>query len=245
MKAIRIKAYQNMPSYRKPTSFILKESYPLPPYSSVIGMVHAACGFKSYVDMDVSVQGQYYSSTSELYTKYEFGNGKKYEEGRHNVKLVGSQAEYGMTRGMGNVEVLVDVELVIHVKPHDATMVEVIAQGLKNPQNYLALGRWEDLLRIDEVKVVEVDKIVLSESVGLPYNTYIPIAVMKNLGRHKPKQGTFYKINKKYCIDEKTKLRKWQEQTVVRYAVKNSSFVENTELEVDESYPSFMPVFFA
>lgn len=44
-KAVRIIAYQNMASYRVPSSLAIKESYPLPPYSSVIGMVHAACGF--------------------------------------------------------------------------------------------------------------------------------------------------------------------------------------------------------
>ena len=41
MKGVRIEAYQNLVNYRKPTSFQLKESYPLPPYSTVIGMIHA------------------------------------------------------------------------------------------------------------------------------------------------------------------------------------------------------------
>ncbi len=34
-----------MVNYRVPTSFQLKESYPLPPYSTVIGMVHSLCNF--------------------------------------------------------------------------------------------------------------------------------------------------------------------------------------------------------
>ena len=43
MKAIRVKLTQDMVNYRKPTSFQLKETYPLPPPSTVIGMVHYLC----------------------------------------------------------------------------------------------------------------------------------------------------------------------------------------------------------
>ena len=38
VKAIKLHITQQMPNYRKPASFMIKESYPLPPYSSVIGM---------------------------------------------------------------------------------------------------------------------------------------------------------------------------------------------------------------
>lgn len=243
MKAIRIKAYQNMPSYRKPTSFILKESYPLPPYSSVIGMVHAACGFTSYVDMDVSIQGQYYSSTSELYTKYEFGKATKYEKGRHNVKLVSHNGEYGMTRGMGNVEVLVDVELILHIRPHDESVIDVIANGMRNPQNYLSLGRWEDLLRIDEVKVVEVNQQILEDTLFLKYDAYIPQKTEKEFeDKEAIFRGTFYRLNKKYEVNPKTSRRQWIERILSRYAVKSSRINEDESLCQDEDH---YPIFFA
>lgn len=74
MKAIRIKISQNMVNYRKPTSFQLKETYPLPPPSTVIGMVHYLCGFTEYNEMDVSIQGKYHSKVNDLYTRYEFSN---------------------------------------------------------------------------------------------------------------------------------------------------------------------------
>ena len=45
-RAIRLDCFQNLVNYRKPSSFIIKETYPLPPYSTVSGMIHAACGFK-------------------------------------------------------------------------------------------------------------------------------------------------------------------------------------------------------
>ena len=57
MKAIRLHCFQNLANYKKPSSFIIKETYPLPPYSTVIGMIHAACGFKRYHRMKLSIQG--------------------------------------------------------------------------------------------------------------------------------------------------------------------------------------------
>ena len=47
-KAVRLKLYQSMANYKKPTSFQLKETYPLPPYSTVIGMVHNLCNYEEY-----------------------------------------------------------------------------------------------------------------------------------------------------------------------------------------------------
>ena len=64
MKAIKLKLYQNLVNYKKPTSFQLKETYPLPPYSTVIGMIHYACDFDEYKDMNVSIQGSYYSKVN-------------------------------------------------------------------------------------------------------------------------------------------------------------------------------------
>ena len=243
MKAIRFTAYQNMPSYRKPTSFILKESYPLPPYSSVIGMIHAACGFTNYIDMDISIQGRYYSSTSELYTKYEFGKATKYEADRHNVKLSGANKDYGMTRGMGNVEVLVDVELLIHIKPKDETMLKGIEAGLQFPQAYLALGRWEDLIRIDSVDVVDVMDVMLEKRVRLSYDAYIPQQLENALDEDEVKvSGTIYKLNKKYIIDPRTRMRQWERQILARYAMQGSVINSGENLLLDKDNN---PVFFA
>ena len=66
MRAIRIQCFQNLVNYRKPTSFLIKETYPLPPYSTVIGMVHAACGFEQYHPMQVSIQGTNRGTISDL-----------------------------------------------------------------------------------------------------------------------------------------------------------------------------------
>ena len=152
MKAIRVIARQTLASYRKPSSMQIKETYPLPPYSTVIGMVHAACGFEEYVDMDVSIQGTYCSKVNELYTRYEFKPGF-YETGRHSMKVTSSETgkSTGLTQGPANIELLFNVELVIHILPKDEEFIKIIENGLKNPKEYLSLGRREDLLTIDKI----------------------------------------------------------------------------------------------
>lgn len=55
MKAIRVECFQNLVNYRKPSSFIIKETFPLPPYSTVLGMIHAACGFTTFHPMELSI----------------------------------------------------------------------------------------------------------------------------------------------------------------------------------------------
>lgn len=67
MQAIRITAYQNMGSFRHPSGLQRKERYPLPPYASVIGMVHAACRFTEYVPMWISVQGASANAAADLH----------------------------------------------------------------------------------------------------------------------------------------------------------------------------------
>ena len=49
-------------------------TYPLPPFSTVIGAIHNACNYKEYKPMDISVQGTYESMGLEPYTDYCFLN---------------------------------------------------------------------------------------------------------------------------------------------------------------------------
>ena len=70
MKAIKVTAFQESANYKVPISHDFRESYPLPPYSTIIGMVHYLCDFKEYHPMKISIQGSYGSTVSVLYTEY-------------------------------------------------------------------------------------------------------------------------------------------------------------------------------
>ncbi|QEK11020.1 type I-B CRISPR-associated protein Cas5 [Crassaminicella thermophila] len=244
MKAIRLRIYQNLVNYRKPTSFQLKETYPLPPYSTVSGMIHFVCGFEEYKEMDISVQGKYYSKVNDLYTRYEFA-GTSYENGRHNIKIksreinkkTGEEIDkyYGIIRGVATCELLVDVELLIHIKPKDEELVEVIYETLKNPKEYLSLGRREDIARIDEVKIVNVDEVEIEEDTTLEYDAYIPIKMFGIDDFNS--NATVYNLNKKYEkveVKKGTFIRQWEKVKVIHGVMNRNELAQEAVVYKDE-----------
>lgn len=73
-EAIRLVLYQSSANYRRPETFENKMTYPLPPFSTVIGAIHKACGYTETHEMDVSIQGRYGSVNRRVYRDYNFLN---------------------------------------------------------------------------------------------------------------------------------------------------------------------------
>ncbi|WP_432407983.1 type I-B CRISPR-associated protein Cas5b [Wukongibacter sp. M2B1] len=246
-KAIRLRFYQNMANYKKPTSFQLKETYPLPPYSTVIGMIHYLCDYKEYKEMDISIQGKYYSKVNDLFTRYEFKNGMKYDKARHQVK----SGEFGIGRGVSTTELLVDVDLLIHIIPKDQNLVEEIKQAFEYPREYPSLGRREDLVTINEVKLVDIFERELDEDMHLEkdYTAYVPLKLITNEsiileseseGHGIRSRGTRYRLNKDYKLENfGTKkspkvFRRWNKIDVVYTSSIIASEFEDEALLMDE-----------
>lgn len=240
MKAIRIKLTQDMVNYKKPTSFQLKETYPLPPPSTVIGMTHYLCDFTEYNEMDVSIQGKYHSKVNDLYTRYEFKNGMKYSKTRHQLEAEGC----GISRGISTAELLTDVELLLHIVPKDQSLIEKIEKAFLYPREYPSLGRREDLAFIEEVKVVNINEEELDEEVDIKneYSAYIPVDLIGKdnieIARDKVSAGTRYKLTRDYILVEKgTKrypkvYREWNKVDVL-YASK-IQVLDETIIKLDE-----------
>ncbi|WP_310604843.1 CRISPR-associated protein Cas5 [Anaerosporobacter sp.] len=74
MEALRIHLTQTSANYRREETINNKMTYPLPPFSTVIGALHNICNFKEYHPMDISIQGDYKSLNKEAYTDYCFLN---------------------------------------------------------------------------------------------------------------------------------------------------------------------------
>ncbi len=222
MRAVRLKLSQDMVNYKKPTSFQLKETYPLPPYSTVIGMVHNLCGYKEYKEMEISVQGKYFSKVNDLFSIYEFKNGMKYDKTRHQIKV----GNFGISRGISTTELLVNVELLIHIIPENQNLVEEIKEAFLFPWEYPSLGRREDLVIVKDVKVVEVYNKELEEDVYLKSDqtAYIPLSMLANEDIKSGKvqgvssSGTRYTLTKNYELKSYGKgktFRKWNKVDVL------------------------------
>jgi len=242
MKAVRISLRQDMVNYKKPTSFQLKETYPLPPYSTVIGMVHNLCRYTSYQPMQVSVQGKYFSKVNDLYTRYEFKNAMKYDKERHQLKV----GEYGIGRGIATAELLVDVELLLHILPTNQKIVDDICGAFNEPWEYPSLGRREDLAVIGSAKIVDIEQRKIDAQIRAynGYYAYIPyemsqsesVKISNNIqGIAHP--GTRYKLTKDYeLVDFGNKnapkvFRRWNKVDVL-YSV--ATALEDELFWVDE-----------
>ncbi len=231
MKGVRVKLYQDFVNYKVPTSFQLKETYPLPPYSTVIGMVHNMCRYTEYKPMQISIQGKHHSKINDLYTRYEFKSGMKYDSVRHQINASG----YGITRGTSTIELLNDVYLTLHIVPEDQSLVGEIYESFKKPFEFPALGRREDIATILEVEEVEISqKTIEDREIGLKDNeasAYVPLEMIdeedviiessniKNTG--KTLAGTLYRLSKNYELvnvgSEKNPkmIRKWVKKPVI------------------------------
>ena len=209
MKAIKIKLFQETASYRMFPSFQVKATYPLPPYSTVIGMVHSLCGFDEYKEMKISVQGKNFSRVEDLYKIYEFGN-QKLDPKRHQLEVDG----LGITVGVATIEILTDIELLIHIIPEDQSLLAEIKQAFENPAEYPSLGRREDLATIMEVKEVKVKKGKLEDmEQNEDYAAYVPIKYL-NEGFHgyRINLPKYYELIK---ITSKKTFRKWHKEDVL------------------------------
>ena len=89
MKALRIHLTQSSANYRKEETIQNKMTYPLPPFSTIIGAIHNACGFKEYKEMRISIQGDYKSMGKEAYRDQAFLN-TTFEDRGTLVKMANS-----------------------------------------------------------------------------------------------------------------------------------------------------------
>jgi len=203
-----------MVNYKVPTSFQLKESYPLPPYSTVIGMVHSLCDFKEYKPMKISISGNYFSKVNNLYTRHEFNNSDN------------------VIKGPATIELLVDVNLTIHIIPEDQSeeFLNMIFEAFKYPREYPSLGRREDIVLIKDVKIVDVEKKKLERDIsnGEEDFAYIPVNFIQeklvNYGDKKSGMniyGTRYELTKNYTSDnigtedKPQMIRFWKKEEVI------------------------------
>lgn len=205
-RAIRVECFQNLVNYRKPSSFIIKESYPLPPYSTVLGMIHRACGFMpgDFHPMKISIQGTNTGSISEVYTRYSFSPNCRYEGGRHNVCIAEEDKAYGAFKGVAHVELICNNTMILHIVPEDEDFDRVY-EALKNPAVYLALGRHEDIL---DIKKIEIVNLHIEDDVTIKNDIYIPVNSDIDIGGV---QSTVFILNKEYEIT-KQGLRRWKKE---------------------------------
>lgn len=181
-KTVFIEIFQPFAQYRNPFTFYYAQTFPLPPKSTIIGMLQNACNdwygnkyrAENWFNLKVSIHGGFesffWNYQSLIKGEIEIKNMKLYNQG---LPLYGE----GITSQRTPVyqQELFNGHLFIFIKGEE-NIIEKIKESLEIPQKVLYLGRSEDVIFINKVEeVVHTKTKVVRKNLWLLYPTYIKI----------------------------------------------------------------------
>jgi CRISPR-associated protein Cas5t len=219
MECLRVKLYTPTGIFKNPLSIKGIEVYPLPPYSTIIGLIYQAMGRKWNGEyFQISIQGDYQAIYRDYvwFKKYNF---KDKELGRLPLE----------------VPILYNLWLLIHIKASEELLNE-IESGLKEPKELLFLSGGEYPVKVEEVKRVtcEVKEFSKFNSMELVYNAYVPSLLKREI--KSTEEGINFNLSYFYK-NTKPKVYNWIEATYL----KKGTLIYKGKLYVDEEgYPVFL-----
>ena len=124
MRGVKLVGHMDMAQFKiHPWVGGLERTYPLPPYSTVIGMVHSLCGWKGYHPMMVSVSGKGIPNRDEFIMRWKGGMYSSTETGefaeRFPVRVRDGEGFRGYVRQPAVMEYIADLDLRLHILPLD------------------------------------------------------------------------------------------------------------------------------
>ncbi|HGJ64392.1 TPA: type I-B CRISPR-associated protein Cas5 [bacterium] len=171
MKILRLKIYQPQAHYRIPFTYQRRHTYPLPPYSTVIGFLVNALGIINQEDdlykngiknLKISIAGKFESKTTEYIWFRNLSKEKHIQRfGYVENREVNGHVEHIGGQSPMSIDVLNEVHLLIYLYNPQFEYLLKIKDGICNPQKRLEilhLGRAEDWIVIEEEpKLLNID----------------------------------------------------------------------------------------
>jgi CRISPR-associated protein Cas5t len=221
MQAIRLKIHQHNAIYRNPSSSEIVESYPLVPPSTVLGLISSILKEMEleHNSFNISIQGNY----GALIRDYQWH--KKYDD---------KTKSYQLHRYPLLVHTLYDLDLLLHIYTIDQSLLIKLKRLFENPPYFLYLGRAEDIIKIEEIKITEIKKEKLIKSRYLRNSAYI----LKREAENLLIQGVVYRLPSflrfvPITIKKDTKLIRNFEWTEVVYVEKGTRIeIEDDDLDL-------------
>jgi CRISPR-associated protein Cas5t len=194
MYLLRIKIYQPQAHYRLPFTYQRRHTYPLPPYSTIIGLLINVFGIWNQEDkfykegikkLKMSLAGKFDSKITEYIW---FRNmSKKYHLVRFsylNNREINGTIEHPGGQSPMRIDVLNDVCLLLYLGHENIDLLKRIGEELSNPINRLEilhLGRAEDWIVLEEKPRLLEDSQITYEPRGgnfkhffwIPQNFYV------------------------------------------------------------------------
>lgn len=162
MKVLRVRIYQPQAHYRIPFTYQRRHTYPIPPYSTVIGFLCNVLGidnqsssdYQQMKEIKISIAGRFESKTTEYIwfrnlSKTAHVNRFGYAENRSingHIEHIGGQSPI-------SIDILNEVHLLIYLSHEDEEFLKRIKSELENPVHRLEilhLGRAEDWIVFEE-----------------------------------------------------------------------------------------------
>ncbi len=192
-KTLLIELFQPFAQYRNPFTFYYAQTYPLPPKSTIIGMLQNALndwygqreGVEKWWSLKVSVHGGFESvfwNYQQLIKATKTGISLVRFKGRPTLwnqdrPLYG----YSITSQRSPViqQELFNGWLYIFLRHEDEEFLKEIKSALENPKKVLSLGRSEDVVFIRNVKFVKKQKRDKDrfQEIGIIYPTYVKVPI--------------------------------------------------------------------
>ncbi|MEM4308564.1 MAG: type I-B CRISPR-associated protein Cas5b [Thermoplasmata archaeon] len=252
-KALFLEIFQPFAQYRNPFTFYYAQTYPLPPKSTIIGMLQNALddwygcshGIEAWWNLKVSIHGGFESTFWNYQSLIKGDIELKRTNGRY-VLFNQGRPIYGegikSQRSPVYQQELFNGHLYIFIKGEEQ-LIREIKVALKKPKKILYLGRSEDVIFLKNIKeITHYREEQLEGDIKLTYPTYLnanklPIATQKYPVYSIPTRVTF-KNNNKY-IKHKSEITKSTQRCVdftsVIYTRYDYSLIlrENIKLNVE------------
>lgn len=173
MKFIRIQAIGSINSFRQPDFHTYHKTLPLPPKTTVAGMIGSALGISPVEVNDVwlvperfrvGVIGTSMGKANDLWQirKYESKQIAKYNKGEEDSPYKTAV----IVR-----ELLYESQFYLYLNISEADDFMLVLEALKNPSWALSLGREDEL-----VKILDISEVDLEEREGVAFkNTVLPV----------------------------------------------------------------------
>lgn len=192
MECLRFRLYTPTGIFKNPLSMKGIETYPLPPYSTIIGLIYRAMGRKWKGErFQISIQGDY----EVIYRDYVWF--KKYNFDKKKLERLPLQ-----------VPILYNLRLIIHVEAEEKLLKEM-EEALKAPKELLFLSGGEYPVKVEEVKIVQCKERKVSEdkAIELEHNTYVPKKILKNVSFDK--KGVLFSLSYFYKNSQEPRIHSW------------------------------------
>lgn len=231
MKAVKLKIYQNMVNYRKEMNFKYVQTYPLPTFSMIKGMLHYILKLREFKKLKISVQGNYENVATNMQKIIKFDSirddvKKNYVDPRQRINVRSKNPNTTINTGLMFVDSIIDMNLIIHFWFDDEELNYNFVKDVY--KNIITLGRNEDIARIDECKIVEIYK----EDNGkvLTHNIYLS----KDICIENKMKGTHFRIPFYYETVKSFEDKRIFKFSDVVYIAKDTKIKEDITVSVDE-----------